>query len=240
MRPAFSLSGRGRPFPFPGSLPRTLDCRRGAAGSRRPAAPRWPKRLRRAEPRYREGAFAPEHAAWRITLPGPQPRRLGHCRPRVAEAACGRAAHRSGAHLERGTRRSRQQDLLRKGSGGLAPGNRTEPRRALFCKSAGMPGSPSGPINGNAGLDPECCRAKETSRPGAPAPVPGWRYRGLLFSGGEGGIRTPGRGLGPYDGLANRCFRPLSHLSATCVATSNLSIRRRSGLTAAVDRRSRC
>src|SRR5512141_92557 len=31
--------------------------------------------------------------------------------------------------------------------------------------------------------------------------------------GGEGGIRTPGRGLGPYDGLANRCFRPLSHLS---------------------------
>ncbi len=34
-----------------------------------------------------------------------------------------------------------------------------------------------------------------------------------LCSGGEGGIRTPGRGLGPYDGLANRCFRPLSHLS---------------------------
>jgi hypothetical protein len=33
-------------------------------------------------------------------------------------------------------------------------------------------------------------------------------------AGGEGGIRTPGRGLGPYDGLANRCFRPLSHLSA--------------------------
>ena len=34
--------------------------------------------------------------------------------------------------------------------------------------------------------------------------------------GGEGGIRTPGRGLGPYDGLANRCFRPLSHLSGAC------------------------
>ncbi len=32
-------------------------------------------------------------------------------------------------------------------------------------------------------------------------------------SGGEGEIRTPGTGLGPYDGLANRCFRPLSHLS---------------------------
>src|SRR5580692_10883333 len=33
------------------------------------------------------------------------------------------------------------------------------------------------------------------------------------FYGGEGGIRTLGRALWPYDGLANRCFRPLSHLS---------------------------
>src|ERR1051326_8158365 len=32
-------------------------------------------------------------------------------------------------------------------------------------------------------------------------------------TGGEGGIRTLGRALRPYDGLANRCFRPLSHLS---------------------------
>ncbi len=30
---------------------------------------------------------------------------------------------------------------------------------------------------------------------------------------GEGGIRTPGTGVTPYDGLANRCFQPLSHLS---------------------------
>src|SRR5690349_16706038 len=37
---------------------------------------------------------------------------------------------------------------------------------------------------------------------------------GQFGNGGEGGIRTPGRGLSPYDGLANRCFRPLSHLSA--------------------------
>jgi hypothetical protein len=37
----------------------------------------------------------------------------------------------------------------------------------------------------------------------------------LEINGGEGGIRTPGRGLGPYDGLANRCFRPLSHLSGS-------------------------
>src|SRR5579883_2089021 len=34
-----------------------------------------------------------------------------------------------------------------------------------------------------------------------------------MQSGGEGGIRTPGTGLSQYDGLANRCFRPLSHLS---------------------------
>jgi len=33
-------------------------------------------------------------------------------------------------------------------------------------------------------------------------------------TGGEGGIRTPGSALRHYDGLANRCFRPLSHLSA--------------------------
>jgi|LakMenEpi03Aug12_release.lakeMendotaPanAssembly.Ray.scaffolds.fasta_scaffold07002_12 hypothetical protein len=30
---------------------------------------------------------------------------------------------------------------------------------------------------------------------------------------GEGGIRTRGTGLSPYDGLANRSFRPLRHLS---------------------------
>ena len=30
---------------------------------------------------------------------------------------------------------------------------------------------------------------------------------------GEGGIRTRGTGLTQYDGLANRCFKPLSHLS---------------------------
>ncbi len=30
---------------------------------------------------------------------------------------------------------------------------------------------------------------------------------------GEGGIRTPGTGMTQYDGLANRCFQPLSHLS---------------------------
>jgi hypothetical protein len=30
---------------------------------------------------------------------------------------------------------------------------------------------------------------------------------------GEGGIRTRGRGVYPYDGLANRCLKPLGHLS---------------------------
>src|SRR5262245_11593602 len=32
-------------------------------------------------------------------------------------------------------------------------------------------------------------------------------------SGGERGIRTLGRALRPYDGLANRWFKPLTHLS---------------------------
>jgi hypothetical protein len=31
--------------------------------------------------------------------------------------------------------------------------------------------------------------------------------------GGEDGIRTRGRGLSPYGGLANRWFQPLTHLS---------------------------
>jgi hypothetical protein len=30
---------------------------------------------------------------------------------------------------------------------------------------------------------------------------------------GEGGIRTRGTGVYPYDGLANRCLQPLGHLS---------------------------
>ncbi len=33
-------------------------------------------------------------------------------------------------------------------------------------------------------------------------------------SGGEGGIRTPGRSFSPYNGLANRRLQPLGHLSA--------------------------
>jgi hypothetical protein len=32
-------------------------------------------------------------------------------------------------------------------------------------------------------------------------------------SGGEGGIRTLGTGVSPYNGLANRRIRPLCHLS---------------------------
>ena len=36
---------------------------------------------------------------------------------------------------------------------------------------------------------------------------------GLNKSGGEGGIRTLGTGVSPYNGLANRRIRPLCHLS---------------------------
>ena len=38
----------------------------------------------------------------------------------------------------------------------------------------------------------------------------------LRASGGEGGIRTPDRGVSPYNGLANRRLQPLGHLSAAC------------------------
>src|SRR6185437_12339280 len=33
------------------------------------------------------------------------------------------------------------------------------------------------------------------------------------LTGGEGGIRTPDRGVSPYNGLANRRLQPLGHLS---------------------------
>ncbi len=45
---------------------------------------------------------------------------------------------------------------------------------------------------------------------------------------GEGGIRTPGAGVTQHDGLANRCFQPLSHLSKKVYVhsvTMNFTIR---------------
>jgi hypothetical protein len=35
------------------------------------------------------------------------------------------------------------------------------------------------------------------------------------LAGGEGGIRTLGTGVSPYNGLANRRIRPLCHLSVS-------------------------
>lgn len=52
------------------------------------------------------------------------------------------------------------------------------------------------------------------------------RARVLNFH-GEGGIRTLDTGINPYNGLANRRFRPLSHLSKICAVgkiTVNLYI----------------
>ncbi len=40
-------------------------------------------------------------------------------------------------------------------------------------------------------------------------------YGTFFFSGGEGGIRTPGTLL--YDGFQDRCNRPLCHFSAANV-----------------------
>ena len=39
------------------------------------------------------------------------------------------------------------------------------------------------------------------------------RNRRIKRTGGEGGIRTLGTGVSPYNGLANRRIRPLCHLS---------------------------
>ena len=46
-----------------------------------------------------------------------------------------------------------------------------------------------------------------------------WEYR----TGGEGGIRTLGTGVSPYNGLANRRIRPLCHLS-DCIISNFLTL----------------
>src|SRR5436309_9629349 len=43
----------------------------------------------------------------------------------------------------------------------------------------------------------------------------------ICLSYGEGGIRTPDRGISPYNGLANRRLQPLGHLST--IARLNLA-----------------
>ena len=43
--------------------------------------------------------------------------------------------------------------------------------------------------------------------------APAQKLQGLEMYGGEGGIRTLGTGVSPYNGLANRRIRPLCHLS---------------------------
>ena len=57
--------------------------------------------------------------------------------------------------------------------------------------------------------------ARPLEAPQAVAACPGIRERRLReASGGEAGIRTLGRGLSPYNGLANRRLKPLGHLTA--------------------------
>src|SRR5437667_10379225 len=42
----------------------------------------------------------------------------------------------------------------------------------------------------------------------------------ICLSYGEGGIRTPDRGISPYNGLANRRLQPLGHLSKLLVSST--------------------
>jgi hypothetical protein len=50
-----------------------------------------------------------------------------------------------------------------------------------------------------------------------------WLSANGWVSGGEGGIRTPDRGVSPYNGLANRRLQPLGHLSGGYAAASIVS-----------------
>ena len=55
----------------------------------------------------------------------------------------------------------------------------------------------------------------------------GWRWRNEKY-GGEAGIRTLGRALRPYNGLANRRLQPLGHL--TLGGSSEYPYQRSAGL----------
>ena len=57
-------------------------------------------------------------------------------------------------------------------------------------------------------------KKKYLQRGRSPTQGVGRIYQLLLTFCGEGGIRTLGTGLSPYNGLANRPFRPLRHLSS--------------------------
>src|SRR5436305_15100001 len=46
--------------------------------------------------------------------------------------------------------------------------------------------------------------------------------KGFQRSGGEGGIRTLGTGVSPYNGLANRRIRPLCHLSGAGIQSTTV------------------
>ena len=49
----------------------------------------------------------------------------------------------------------------------------------------------------------------------------------LRESGGEGGIRTLGTGVSPYNGLANRRLQPLGHLSSVCLPAGSSILTKR-------------
>ena len=69
------------------------------------------------------------------------------------------------------------------------------------------------PLSARDGIEPQ--RSDGRRREGAPAlqgHAAGRQTRSI--NGGEGGIRTLGSAIRHYGGLANRCFQPLSHLSA--------------------------
>src|SRR6476646_2572745 len=55
------------------------------------------------------------------------------------------------------------------------------------------------------------------------------KYKKIMVHGGEGGIRTPDRGVSPYNGLANRRLQPLGHLSGGYAAASIVSASGRIG-----------
>jgi hypothetical protein len=63
------------------------------------------------------------------------------------------------------------------------------------------------------------CDARQPARPERADKTERWR--GI---GGEAGIRTLGRTLRPYNGLANRRLQPLGHLTADCKYTARKNL----------------
>ena len=104
------------------------------------------------------------------------------------------------------------------GGTGLGKAPSTSGRASMAAWRLGHKSPPAAPIKRPQrlpGTEPHSAKHTDSSQPCGKRQKP---FKLLIYKGkidgGEEGIRTLGRALRPYNGLANRRLRPLGHLSA--------------------------